>query len=77
MPDKVQTSNFLCLEFYCHLFIAFLMIRKRDSDRRVHLRPHKNDRQQDFLLKSPFLLEHFGEDAIGRDGHGHGHVFKS
>jgi hypothetical protein len=36
-------------------FTAFLMIRKRDCDRRVHLRPHKNDRQQDFLLKSSLL----------------------
>jgi hypothetical protein len=36
-------------------FAAFLMIRKRDCDRRVHLGPRKNDRQQDFLLKSSSL----------------------
>ncbi len=43
------------------------MIRKRDRDRRVHERPLKNYRQYDFLLI--IILEHFGKDANGRDGH--------
>jgi hypothetical protein len=48
LPDKVQTSNFFKFFMFRILlssFTAFLMIRKRDCDRRVHLRPHKNDRQ--------------------------------
>jgi len=35
--------------FFLDLRIVFLLIRKRDRDRRVHERPLKNDRQYDFL----------------------------
>jgi hypothetical protein len=43
---------------------------KRDRDRRIQKRPYKNHRQRDSLSLRP-ILEHFGEDAFGRDGHGH------
>ncbi len=44
-PDLEFFLNFLCVGYYCHHFTVFLLIRKRDRDRRVNLRPHKSDRQ--------------------------------
>jgi hypothetical protein len=56
-PDlRLFFKFFMFRILFCHHFTAFLMIRKRDCDRR---RPfgslHKSDRQQDFLLKSSSL----------------------
>ena len=38
-PFKYQKQNF---------FTMFLLILKRERNLRVHERPHKNDRQDDF-----------------------------
>ncbi len=35
----------LNIKKYLKINILFRMIRKRERDRRVHERPHKNDRQ--------------------------------
>ena len=51
----------------------FLLIWKRDRDRRVLEHPHKNDHQLMTIINT--IFEHFCENAQGREGHGH--VLKS
>ena len=46
------------------------MIQKRDRDRWVPERPHKNAQKWQIMIWR--LIDcHFCEDAQGRDGHGH------
>jgi hypothetical protein len=48
---------------------VFLMIWKRGRDRCVPKRPQKLSPIRFFIII--IILEHFGEDANGRNGHGH------
>jgi hypothetical protein len=55
MKNKKKSTCLLLFLF--HLYTVFLkrLILKRDRDRRVHKRPHKNDRKYDFSSKWQFL----------------------
>jgi hypothetical protein len=55
---------------------VFLLILKRDRDRRTHERPHPKILKDDHYVKKNHIGGHFFEDAYGRDGHGHASVSK-
>ena len=52
---KTGSWKIITILLYWNFTTVFLMIRKRDRDRRVHERPHKNDRQWDIIPKFPIL----------------------